>query len=70
MAIVVCVTGNNEPLKFTLWDFGGQDVFYTMHHLFLNRFGVYLVCFNMQWLVPSLATGFVDGKKILVLPLK
>ncbi len=43
-----------------------QDVFYTMHHLFLNRCGVYLVCFNMEWLVPDLAGNFVENGRTLV----
>lgn len=44
---------DEEPLKLSMWDFGGQDVFYTLHHLFLTRYGVYLIAFNMEWLLPS-----------------
>eukprot|EP00300_Choanocystis_sp_HF-7_P014048 c18549_g1_i1.p1 GENE.c18549_g1_i1~~c18549_g1_i1.p1 ORF type:complete len:999 (+),score=240.54 c18549_g1_i1:66-2999(+) len=33
---------------FSAWDYGGQDVFYTLHPLFLTRYGVYLVVFNME----------------------
>jgi heat shock protein 1/8 len=38
--------------KFILsvFDFGGQNVFNVIHPLFLTRFGVYLLVFNMEWL--------------------
>lgn len=35
------------------WDYGGQEVFYALHHLFLTRFGVYCVLFNMEWLAST-----------------
>jgi hypothetical protein len=35
-----------------LWDFGGQDVFYILYHLFLSEFGVYVVTFSMERLAP------------------
>jgi hypothetical protein len=41
---------SGEPVKLTLLDHAGQDIFYTLHHLFINRFGVYVVVFNMEWL--------------------
>lgn len=37
-----------NPLKLMAWDFGGQDVFSTLHPLFLTRYGVYLVVFDMR----------------------
>lgn len=40
-----------DSIIFSAWDYGGQEVFYALHHLFLSRFGVYLICFNMEWLV-------------------
>jgi len=34
-----------DSLMLSLWDFGGQEVFYSMHHIFLTKSGVYvLVC--------------------------
>lgn len=30
------------------WDFGGQKVFNTLHHLFLTNFGIYLLVFNLS----------------------
>eukprot|EP00511_Aplanochytrium_stocchinoi_P010334 CAMPEP_0204865848 /NCGR_PEP_ID=MMETSP1348-20121228/13985_1 /ASSEMBLY_ACC=CAM_ASM_000700 /TAXON_ID=215587 /ORGANISM="Aplanochytrium stocchinoi, Strain GSBS06" /LENGTH=897 /DNA_ID=CAMNT_0052017413 /DNA_START=111 /DNA_END=2804 /DNA_ORIENTATION=+ len=45
-------------LNFCIWDYGGQEVFYTMHHLFLTQYGVYLLVFNMQELLN-------DGPKCL-----
>ena len=37
-----------KSVKFTIWDFGGQRVFYSLHHLFLTRYGVYLVVFDLK----------------------
>jgi GTPase SAR1 family protein len=42
-----------EPLRVNLLDFGGQEAFYSLHHLYLTRYAVYLVVFNMEWLAPS-----------------
>ena len=44
------------PLVFSVWDFAGQEVFETLHHVFLTRFGVYLLCFSLVELTPSLST--------------
>eukprot|EP00924_Labyrinthula_sp_SR-Ha-C_P005960 snap_masked-scaffold_14-processed-gene-10.39-mRNA-1 protein AED:0.16 eAED:0.54 QI:0/-1/0/1/-1/1/1/0/971 len=35
-----------RKLGFTIWDFGGQTIFYSLHHLFLTEYGCYLVVFN------------------------
>ena len=37
-----------DAVKFTIWDFGGQRVFYSLHHLFLTQYGVYLVVFSLS----------------------
>lgn len=37
-----------DDLALTVWDYGGQKVFYTLHHLFLTRYGVYLLVFDMR----------------------
>jgi len=39
------------PLTLMFYDFGGQAVFHTLHHLFLTRYGVYLVIFDMRKLL-------------------
>eukprot|EP00300_Choanocystis_sp_HF-7_P018405 c20031_g1_i4.p1 GENE.c20031_g1_i4~~c20031_g1_i4.p1 ORF type:complete len:1055 (+),score=191.90 c20031_g1_i4:1637-4801(+) len=44
---------NQTSVIFSAWDYGGQDVFYCFHPLFLTRYGVYLVVFDMQWLASS-----------------
>ena len=35
-----------NSITFTIWDFGGQEVFYHLHHLFLTRNGIYFAVFN------------------------
>ncbi len=37
-------------------DYGGQDVFPALHHLFWSRFGEYLVCVSTEWMATA-ATG-------------
>eukprot|EP00662_Eupelagonemidae_sp_cell21_P057537 gene57537-biopygen20833 len=34
------ITEDGRVILYELWDFGGQDDFYAIHHLFLTRFGV------------------------------
>jgi len=35
------------PLTLSLWDYGGQEVFYTLHHVFLSEKGICTVVFDM-----------------------
>jgi len=42
--------GKIVGLRLSLWDYGGQKVFYALHHLYLTRFAAYVVIFNMEWL--------------------
>ena len=42
-----------DPLRLSLWDYGGQEKFYALHHLYIRRFGVYLLVFNMECLQPG-----------------
>lgn len=37
----------------SLFDFGGQSVFNVIHHFFLTKCGVYLLVFNMEWMVSN-----------------
>eukprot|EP00511_Aplanochytrium_stocchinoi_P000129 CAMPEP_0204823112 /NCGR_PEP_ID=MMETSP1346-20131115/1243_1 /ASSEMBLY_ACC=CAM_ASM_000771 /TAXON_ID=215587 /ORGANISM="Aplanochytrium stocchinoi, Strain GSBS06" /LENGTH=897 /DNA_ID=CAMNT_0051949647 /DNA_START=246 /DNA_END=2939 /DNA_ORIENTATION=+ len=38
-------------LSYFIWDLGGQDVFYTIHHLFMTDYGVYYLVFDMRHLL-------------------
>ena len=42
---------DKDAITLSIWDYGGQSVFYTMHHLFLTSYGVYLLCFDMTSLL-------------------
>lgn len=37
-----------DSIKFILWDYGGQRIFYSLHHLFLSKLGIYVLIFNMS----------------------
>jgi GTPase SAR1 family protein len=41
--------GSGENLRFSCWDFGGQDTFYGLHHLYMGRNSVFVLLFNMVW---------------------
>ena len=53
LVLSIAQGGAEQALRLSLWDFAGQDVFYSLHHLYLTRYGVYLVMFNMEWLCSS-----------------
>lgn len=53
LVLSIAQGGAEQALRLSLWDFAGQDVFYSLHHLYLTRYGVYLVMFNMEWLSSS-----------------
>ena len=57
--------GVEESVTLITYDYGGQRVFYALHHLFLTRFGVYLCCFDMRKMIDTGATEAVvlDGTK-------
>ncbi|GBG34516.1 Leucine-rich repeat serine/threonine-protein kinase 1 [Hondaea fermentalgiana] len=40
-----------RKVSFSIWDYGGQRVFYALHHIFLTEKGLYLVVFDMRELV-------------------
>ena len=50
-----------EPLRINLMDLGGQKAFYSLHSLYLTRYSVYIVVFNMQWLIGQTADEVADG---------
>ena len=33
--------GGKEKMRMSVWDFGGQDTFYGLHHLYMGRSCVY-----------------------------
>lgn len=37
-----------RSIKYRIWDYGGQEVFYSLHHLFLTQYGIYLIVFNLE----------------------
>eukprot|EP00924_Labyrinthula_sp_SR-Ha-C_P005927 snap_masked-scaffold_14-processed-gene-9.0-mRNA-1 protein AED:0.45 eAED:0.53 QI:0/-1/0/1/-1/1/1/0/929 len=50
---------------FSIYDFGGQKVFYSMHHLFLTEHGCYLLVFNIERLLNEFendAMGNLEAK--------
>ncbi|XP_077981109.1 uncharacterized protein LOC144436240 isoform X2 [Glandiceps talaboti] len=34
--------------RLSLWDFAGQDIYYSMHHIFISSNAVYLVVFSIE----------------------
>lgn len=38
---------DDKSISFTIWDYGGQDVFYPLHHIFLSKYGIYTVVFSL-----------------------
>ena len=49
-------------VNVSVWDYGGQAVFHTLHHLLLSKYGVYILVFNLPALVnnESEAYEYVD----------
>lgn len=48
---------DRDAVRFTIWDYGGQRVFYSLHHLFMSKLGVYLLVFSMKELQDSVERG-------------
>jgi GTPase SAR1 family protein len=47
---------NSTKFVISLFDYGGQSVFNVIHHLFLTRYGVYALVFNLEQLASPDAT--------------
>ena len=45
------VQSRTHRIVFAAWDYGGQEIFHCLHPLFLGRYGVYLIVFNMERMV-------------------
>ena len=43
-----CKGDTGPPIQFTLWDFGGQDVYYATHQCFLTKRSLYLLLWKMS----------------------
>jgi hypothetical protein len=49
-----------SKFMISVFDFGGQSVFNVIRPFFLTRFGVYVVAFNMEWLIGSAGPAVRD----------
>eukprot|EP01047_Picozoa_sp_COSAG01_P002145 COSAG01_NODE_55_length_31115_cov_105.202533_2_plen_1797_part_00 len=43
------------------WDLGGQRIFFTLHHLYMTRFSVFCVLFDMRQLCHDAVSRFPDA---------
>ena len=46
-----------DQIVLSVWDCGGQEVFYDLHHLFLTKFSVYQAVFNMDLMASPSTQG-------------
>eukprot|EP01038_Epipyxis_sp_PR26KG_P004743 gene4743-6654_t len=53
-------------LKVSVYDYGGQEVFASIHHLFLTKYGVYFIVFNMEWLMNDKNDNGMIAKQCLL----
>jgi GTPase SAR1 family protein len=44
-------SSETESLKLLLEDFGGQNIFYDLYSILFSEYGVYILVFNMKWLM-------------------
>jgi hypothetical protein len=42
-----------DSLRLSLWDCAGQENFYMLLHLYMSRYCIYPILFNMAWLLPD-----------------
>eukprot|EP00924_Labyrinthula_sp_SR-Ha-C_P002920 augustus_masked-scaffold_13-processed-gene-10.15-mRNA-1 protein AED:1.00 eAED:1.00 QI:0/-1/0/0/-1/1/1/0/941 len=47
----------DSDISLTVYDFGGQKVFYSLHHMFLTEYGCYLIVFNAHALYQEIQQG-------------
>ena len=52
-----------ESLQMSVWDYGGQRVFYGIHHLFLSPLGIYLIVFDLSTLVHAETNAKVEAEE-------
>jgi len=53
MKLLSDFTSEESSLIISVFDYGGQSIFNVIHHLFLTHNGVYLLVFNMEWLLST-----------------
>lgn len=41
-------TDTTSSIVFNAWDFGGQELYYALHHVFIHSNAIYLVVFNLE----------------------
>jgi len=41
----------DEEISLIIWDYGGQEVFHVLHHLFLTEKGIYVVVFDIREII-------------------
>lgn len=39
---------SGNDISFNIWDYGGQQVFHSLHQLFLTEYGISMICFAMD----------------------
>ena len=49
--LVVKAQIRRDAITVSVWDYGGQKVFYTLHQLFLTEYGIYLLVFSIPHLL-------------------
>mmetsp|Transcript_12407 Transcript_12407/g.16097 ORF Transcript_12407/g.16097 Transcript_12407/m.16097 type:complete len:828 (+) Transcript_12407:143-2626(+) len=45
--LLIKARSERDNMVFSIWDYAGQQVFYTLHHLFLTKNGIYMLVFDM-----------------------
>lgn len=58
---------DRRRIKYAIFDYGGGNVFSTIHHLFLTENGIYLVVFNIKKLVARISSKKEIAKSLTIL---
>jgi hypothetical protein len=56
---------DDSGIRISLQDFGGQPVFYSFHHLFINRYSFFVIMFNMGDLLSTSQAKIRHAKQCL-----
>ena len=56
----------SPSLPISMFDFGGQEVFNVVHSLFLTKYALYLVVFNMDRFLTSEDPSKIDAERGIV----
>ena len=59
------IKDDDSGLRIALHDFGGQPVFYSLHHLFINKSSFYTIVFNMGDLLVTDPVKLKESKQFL-----